>query len=98
MDIPPIPVDGLDAIAARLERCAEHVDRQAVAARSGVSEAWRGPAADRHGDIVCGHLSDLEGLADRLRGAASSVRHLSSTARRRVVDLGRIDVTAGIRR
>lgn len=92
-----IPVDGLDVIATHLDRCAERVETQAAIARTGRSEAWRGPAAARHGEIVDAHVSDLEALGDDLRAAAVSVRHLGATARRRIVDLGRIDVTAGTR-
>lgn len=96
MDLPTIPVDGLDAIAARLDRCAERIAAQARLARSGTSEAWRGPAADRHREIVTGHVSDLEDLTDRLRDAAASVRRLGSTARARVVERAKVGGTAGI--
>lgn len=96
MDIPRIPIDGLDAIATRLDRYAEHLAAQATLARAGTSEAWRGPAADRHREVVAGHASDLEDLAERLDGAAASIRHLSSTARARVGGLGRVDVAVGI--
>ena len=96
MDLPYLPVDGLDAIAARLDRCAERVSVQAVAIRAGTSETWQGGAADRHRELVAGHAADLDDLADRLRDAASAVRHLRSTARARLVDLGRVDRTVGV--
>lgn len=98
MDIPTPQLDGLEATATRLDRCAERIEAQAGVARSGVSEAWQGPAADRHREVVAGHVSDLEHLADRLRGAAVSVRHLGSTARARIADLGQVDITARVRR
>lgn len=96
MDLPDLPVDGLDAIATRLDRCAERMAVQALAVRAGTSETWRGGAADRHRELVAGHAADLDELADRLRGAAATVRDLRATARARVVALGRLDGTVGM--
>lgn len=96
MDIPTISIDGLDVVATRLDRCAEHIAVQSVLTRSGTSEAWRGGAADRHRELVAGHTADLDELARRLREAATAVRHLSSTARSRAIELGQVDRTAGL--
>lgn len=96
MDLPTIPVDGLDAIARRLDRCAERVADHALAVRAGASETWRGPGADRHRELVDGHAADLRDLADRLHDAATSVRHLRATARDRVAELGQADRTIGM--
>lgn len=98
MDMPTIPVDGLEAIATRLDRCAESMATQADRIRSATSELWRGPAAERHRELVVGHARDLDELAGALREASARVRHLSATARARVIALGEVDLTVGIRR
>ncbi|MGO1165335.1 MAG: hypothetical protein ACTMHL_01830 [Janibacter sp.] len=88
MDIPTISIDGLDAVATRLDRCAEHIVVQSALIHAGTSEAWRGGAADRHRELVARHAADLTELARRLREAATAVRHLGSIARQRAVALG----------
>lgn len=96
MDLSDLPVDGLDAIATRLDRCAEHVVAQAAVVRAGTSETWRGGAAARHRQLVAGHAADLDDLADRVDRAADAVRYLRATARARLVTLGEADRTVGI--
>lgn len=98
MDMPTIPVDGLEAIATRLDRCAEHIATQAGLAGSATSELWRGPSAERHREVVARHARDLDDLARALREASALVRHLSATARARLVALGEVDLTVGIER
>ena len=108
MDMPTLSVDGLEAIATRLDRCAEHVATQADRTRSATSDRWRGPAAERHQELVGGlsgaqevrdgHARDLDELARALREAARRVCHLGATARARVTALGEVDLTVGIRR
>ncbi|HIZ99355.1 MAG TPA: hypothetical protein H9805_12365 [Candidatus Janibacter merdipullorum] len=98
MDMPTLSVDGLEAIATRLDRCAEHVATQADRTRSATSDRWRGPAAERHQELVTGHARDLDELARALREAARRVCHLGATARARVTALGEVDLTVGIRR
>ncbi|WP_435202409.1 hypothetical protein [Janibacter sp. GS2] len=96
MDVPTIPIDALGTTAARLDRCAERIAVQARTIRCATSEAWQGDAADRHRELVAGHTADLEELARRLHEAATRVRQLDSTARQRVVDLGRVDRRIGL--
>lgn len=95
MDIPLPDLDDLDAIATRLDRCAEHIAVRAAVTRSATSETWRGRAADLHHERLAEHATDLDDLARRLGGAATAVRHLGATARGRLAALGEVDLTAG---
>ena len=96
MDIPRPGLDDLDAIATRLDRCAEHIAAQAAVTRSATTATWRGRAADLHHERLTEHATDLDDLARRLGGAATAVRHLGSTARDRLATLGTVDPTAGL--
>lgn len=84
MDIPPLPLEDLEALALRLERLADGVDGLAARTPHGTSHSWRGGAADRHRALVAGHAADLTALGDALREAATAVRVLAATAREHV--------------
>lgn len=96
MDIPRPDLDDLDAIATRLDRCAERIAAQAAVTRTATSETWHGGAAALHHDRLTEHAADLDDLARSLRGAAMAVRHLGSTARDRLATLGEVDLTVGL--
>lgn len=96
MDIPRPDLDDLDAIATRLDRCAERIAARAAVTRSAPSETWRGGAADLHHERLTEHAADLDDLAGRIGGAATLVRHLGSTARDRLATLGEVDLTVGL--
>lgn len=84
MDIPPLPIDDLEALALRLERLAEGIDELAARTPHGTSPSWRGEAADRHRELVAGQAADLTVLAAAVRDAAATVRVLAVTAREHV--------------
>lgn len=84
MDIPPLQIDDLEALALRLERAAEGIDELAARTRHGTSRSWRGEAAERHRELVAGHGDDLAVLAAAVRDAAAAVRVLAVTAREHV--------------
>lgn len=95
MDIPDLPIADLEAIAVRLDRCAERIEVHAVQTRLGTSHTWQGAAAERHRERVAGHGADLHALAERIRVAAVRVRLLATTACERVTLLGTVDVGTG---
>lgn len=95
MDLPPIPLDELEVLALRLERCAERIDDLAGRTRLGVSATWRGESAERHRERVARHAADLTDLGGRLREAAALVRRLAATAGERLALLAAAEMGTG---
>ncbi|WEV77866.1 hypothetical protein O9K63_14920 [Janibacter cremeus] len=80
MDIPPLLLEDLEVPALRLERLADGVDGLVARTAHGTSHSWRGPAADRHRELVAAHAADLTALGAALRDAAAAVRTLAAVA------------------
>lgn len=90
MDLTPIDLAGIDATAARLERCADEVEALAARTRHGTSPRWQGSAAERHHELMAEHVSDLQTLAADLREAAAAVRVLGTVAEHRLLEIARL--------
>ncbi len=84
-----------EAVALRLERCAECVEVHASRTRLSTSTTWRGGAGELHRQRVAAHAEDLVALAHRVRQIASRVRELDATAASRIPLLEDIDVGTG---
>lgn len=88
MDIPPLLLEDLDALALRLEGLADDVDGLVARTAHGTSRSWRGPAADRHRELVAARAADLTALGAALRGAAAAVRVVAAAASEHFAALG----------
>lgn len=93
--VPDLDLGAVEAVALRLERCAEAVEVHAARTRLGTSTTWRGGASELHRQRVAAHGEDLSALADRVRRVASGVRALGATAAARVSLREEIDAGTG---
>lgn len=98
MDIARLLPGDLTGVVNRLDRCAERLELCALQAAAATVTTWRGQAASLHGERVRGLVDDLNALAAGVRQSARRVEHLQVTAERRLLEVGRVDLTLGLGR